>query len=115
MIEDSILDSVKKLLSGIPAENADFDKDIIYAINSWFTTLMQLGVGPENGFGITGKNETWGQFSQDPVVIRWASEYIATKTRITFDPPQSSSALECLKELASEYEWRIYIYAEFGN
>ena len=42
---DSILTSIKKLL-GITEEYEHFDQDIIMHINSVFSVLTQLGVGP---------------------------------------------------------------------
>lgn len=46
---DSILVSIKKLL-GIAADYTHFDPDIIMHINSAFSVLTQLGVGPPEGF-----------------------------------------------------------------
>lgn len=46
---DSILTSIKKLL-GITEEYEHFDQDIIMHINSVFSVLTQLGVGPAEGF-----------------------------------------------------------------
>ena len=46
---DSILTSIKKLL-GITEEYEHFDQDIIMHINSVFSGLTQLGVGPAAGF-----------------------------------------------------------------
>ena len=42
---ESILTSIKKLL-GISEEDDYFDPDIIMHINTVFTILTQLGVGP---------------------------------------------------------------------
>lgn len=50
---DSILTSIKKLL-GIAEEYEHFDPDIVMYINSAFSVLTQLGVGPEEGFRIVG-------------------------------------------------------------
>lgn len=112
---ESILTSVKKLLSGLPEENVDFDQDIVYAINSWFMVLSQVGAGPRTGFSITDKTTTWSDYSDDQFLNGMVKEYIVSKVRITFDPPQSNSALECLKQIAAELEWRILVYSESGN
>ena len=48
---DSILDSVKKVLNQ-GADDDFFDPDILMHINTVFSTLHQLGVGPEDGFAI---------------------------------------------------------------
>ena len=56
---DSILNTTKKLL-GIAEENTEFDLDIILHINSVFTILTQLGVGPNKGFFVTDNSATHG-------------------------------------------------------
>ena len=48
----SILDSIKKNL-GIVPEYTAFDDQIILDINAAFSTLHQLGFGPDEGFEIT--------------------------------------------------------------
>ena len=50
-ITDSVLTSIKKLL-GIAEEYEHFDADLIMHINSVFSILTQLGVGPSKGFMI---------------------------------------------------------------
>ena len=54
---DSILTSIKKLL-GIAEEYEHFDPDIVMYINSAFSVLTQLGVGPEEGFRIEDASKT---------------------------------------------------------
>ena len=51
---ESILTSIKKLLGMDPTFVA-FDEDIIMHINSAFSSLSQLGVGPVEGFKIKFK------------------------------------------------------------
>lgn len=63
-ISESILISIKKLL-GIDESYTHFDPDIIIHINSVFSILTQMGVGPANGFSISGKDEVWSEFIQD--------------------------------------------------
>ena len=59
---DSILTSIKKLL-GIAEEYEHFDPDIVMYINSAFSVLTQLGVGPEEGFRIEDASKTWSESS----------------------------------------------------
>jgi len=51
-MEESILISTKKVL-GLPEGDEAFDLDVITFINSAFSTLDQVGVGPTGGFYIT--------------------------------------------------------------
>ena len=54
---DSILTSVKKLL-GLTEEYTAFDADLIMHINSVLMILRQMGVGPQEGFGISDATAT---------------------------------------------------------
>ena len=109
---DSILTTVKKLI-GITEDYTHFDQDIIVHINSAFSTLNQLGVGPENGFRIFGSEETWDGFSSDPILIEWVKTYVYLKTRLIFDSSSMSSyVLESIKQTISELEFRMNVYSE---
>lgn len=104
---DSILLSVKKLL-GIDSEYTQFDQDIIMFINMAFSTLYQLGVGPEEGFMITGESETLQDFIGDNTTLfESVKVYLYLRTKILFDPPTSSYVLEAYKEQIRELESRL--------
>ena len=105
---DSILTSIKKLL-GITEEYEHFDPDIIVHINSAFMILTQLGIGPKNGFSITGNVEKWEDFLPDERMIHSVKSYIHLKVKLMFDPPLSSAVLECHKEQIKELEWRLQV------
>lgn len=109
-MEESILNTIKKLL-GITKEYTAFDEDLIVYINSAFSILRQLGVGPDEGYFITGVNETWGDFiTGDPARLRLVRSYVYMKVRLMFDPPtQSSALLESMKEQVREFEWRLNV------
>lgn len=108
---DSILNSIKKLL-GITEEYTHFDNDLIMHINSVFMTLNQLGVGPSEGFAITGSYETWNDFVEEDQRLDAVKSYIYLKVRLLFDPPTSSAVLDAINRQISEFEWRLNIAAE---
>lgn len=105
-MSESILTSIKKLL-GIADEYTHFDTDIIIHINTAFSVLHQLGVGPDIPFIITGENETWDQFIQDNDKLHMVKTYIYLKVRLVFDPPTNSAAMDAFKKQCDEYEWRL--------
>ena len=105
---NSILTSIKKLL-GITEECEDFDLDIIMHINSVFSVLTQIGVGPTEGFSISDKEDEWSDFISDAKNIELVKSYTHLKVRLIFDPPTSSAVLESMKSLISEMEYRINI------
>ena len=108
---DSILTSIKKLL-GITEDYENFDADIIMHINSVFMTLRQIGVGPEEGFFIEDKSATWADFMGDETKIESVKTYMYMKVRLLFDPPLSSTVIECMNRSISEFEWRLILESE---
>lgn len=111
-ISESILTSIKKLL-GIDENYTHFDPDIVMHINSVFSILTQMGVGPANGFSISGKDETWSQFILDkPNIFSLVKSYVYMKVRLLFDPPLSSAAIESINRQISEFEWRLFVAAD---
>lgn len=105
---ESILNSVKKILN-IGAENTCFDTDIIIHINSILANLVQMGVGPTEGFAITGATETWEQFTDNAVYLNQVRSYVPIKVKLMFDPPTNSSLIESFEKLANELEWRLFV------
>lgn len=82
--------------------------DLIMHINSVLMILRQMGVGPQEGFGISDATATWSEFCQNRADIEAVKSYTALKVKMLFDPPQSSSTMEATKNLISELEWRLY-------
>ena len=108
---DSILISIKKLL-GIGAEYNVFDPDIIIHINTAFSTLNDLGLGPSEGFSISDDTATWNSYIQNDKIFESVKTYIYLRVKILFDPPLNSSVLETMKETIRELEWRLNVNAE---
>lgn len=111
---ESILNSIKKLL-GIAEDYDHFDSDIIMHINSVFTTLTQLGVGPEDGFSINDEAEKWEDFLPEERMIHSVKSYMFMKVKFMFDPPLSSAVIECMKEQIKEMEWRLQVAVDSAN
>lgn len=111
---DSILNDIKKMLGLDPDYNA-FDTDVIININSAFMTLQQLGVGPVNGFSISGVDDKWFDFMEQSTLLEESKRYIYLKTRLGFDPPTSSFVIDTIERMIKESEWRMYISAEEGE
>lgn len=111
MTMDSILTSVKKML-GIEEEYKHFDTDILMHINSAFSILTQIGVGPDSGFMITDENVNWSDFIKEEAKLNLVKSYMFLKVKLLFDPPMSTAVLECYKAQISEYESRLNMAAE---
>ncbi|MDF2800237.1 MAG: hypothetical protein K0S61_140 [Anaerocolumna sp.] len=103
---NSILISTKKLL-GYEQDFTQFDPDIILFINSVMLSLNQLGVGPSDGFEITGEEETWTDLFGDRKDLSAVKTYVYLKVRLLFDPPTNESLIKSIERQIIEAEWRI--------
>lgn len=107
-MNDSILTSIKKLL-GIGEDDTSFDTDILLHINSTFSVLTQLGIGPKEGYSIGSKSETWSEYIDDNKKQQMVVSYMYLKVRLLFDPPQSSVLVQAIKDQISEHEFRLNV------
>lgn len=110
-ISSSILETIKKLI-GIDKDYGVFDIDLVVAINSSFTILNQLGVGPKKAFSISGPSETWDEFFSEEESIELAKSYAYLRARLLFDPPTTGVLHEAIERQISEFEWRLMIQAQ---
>lgn len=110
---DSILTFIKNML-GYDEEYTHFDPDITMNINSAFSSLNQLGVGPSTGFLITDKSKTWNDFIGSREDLEFIKMYTYLKVRLGFDPPTNAFLVEAMERQISELEWRINSKVEGG-
>lgn len=105
---DSILESVKKLL-GLTKDYDAFDSDILIHINTVFSTLTQMGVGPSEGFEITGYDELWSDYiTSDSKKTQQLRTYLYMKVKSLFDPPSNGNLAEAMNKAIHEMEYRLY-------
>jgi hypothetical protein len=108
---DSILNGTKKIL-GLNSDYLAFDFDIITHINAAFSTLNQLGVGPEDGFFIEDSTANWEDFVVPANQLNLVKTYVYLKVRFLFDPPTTSFLLDAMNNQIKEYEWRLNLFRE---
>ena len=112
MMEESILATIKEMI-GPSVDYSAFDTDLIVNINTAFTVLNQLGVGPVSGFKITGEDERWSDFlGEDVLNLEAVKTYIYLKVRMAFDPPSTGAMVDAYKEMIKEYEWRLNVQVD---
>lgn len=112
-IPNSILDSTKKML-GIDADNTDFDVDIIIHINSVFSRLQQLAVGPEDGFEIEDSSKLWSDFLGTNKLINNVKTLMYLQVRMYFDPPSLSFDINAKQSQIDKLEWLINVAVDKG-
>jgi hypothetical protein len=116
-MEQSILKSTKKIL-GIGEDDASFDLDIITHINTAFSHLHQLGVGPDAGFEIEDDTLTWADFLDPSAVPNVVAMTNAVKTNVhlrvrsLFDPPQQWHIMNSLQNQLVESDSRVSMMRE---
>ena len=110
-MEPSILKSIKKVL-GIGADYTAFDVDILMHVNTVFSTLHQLGIGPPEGFMVENEHALWSTFLEDDPRLNSVKTYMYLKVRLLFDPPATSFAIEAMEKQIQELEWRLSVVRE---
>lgn len=108
---ESILNTIKKML-GFEADYNAFDTDIIVNINMVFNILLQLGVGPAEGFSISGPDETWSDYITDMRKLEMVKTYIYLKVKQIFDPGTSSALNTAIDNQIKELEWRLNVQVD---
>ena len=110
--KDSILGSVRKLLGS----DKYFDTDLILHINTVFSKLQQMGVGPEGGFSIEDGSSEWDEFTEDEDILNMVKSYVALQVRLLFDiATTSSSVIDTMKEQCAELEWRLNSACDYDS
>lgn len=110
-MEDSILKSVKNALD-VGEDYTVYDGRIIMHINSVFSTLQQLGIGPIEGFQIEDDSALWSEFLLGDPRLNNVKTYVTLRTRMLFDPPTNAYWVTAMQDQIKELEWRMNVYVE---
>lgn len=111
---DSILESIKKAL-GLEPDYDVFDLDVIMHINTAFSALTDVGVGPVDGFVISDNTALWSSYSGDMIRLASVKSFIFLKVRLLFDPPATSFAINAMEKMVDEMLWRLNVIGETLN
>lgn len=114
-METSILKSTKKIL-GIGPDDTSFDLDILTHINSAFSNLQQLGIGPVEGFVIEDEDAEWADFvvteATEIPTLSLLKTCIYLRVRMLFDPPTTSYLINATETQITEHEQRLSMLRE---
>lgn len=110
-MSESILNTIKVMLNIEDDCNA-FDIEIVAYINSALFTLSQLGIGPEEGFSITGPTELWSDYIESEKNLTAVQTFIKLKVQLLFDPPSNSFVVDAINKQIEELGWRLCLEAE---
>lgn len=103
---DSILETIRDRVTGSATEK-DFDSDLTMHINSAFSDLCDIGVGPKEGFSIENESSKWSEFTDDLVVLNSVKEFVYLSVKLAFDPPTQTALLASMERRYSKLEWRL--------
>lgn len=105
-MSESILSSTKKIL-GLTESFTAFDQDVIVHLNASLGVLSQIGVGPDDGIFVDGKETEWAELGLPDNQLALTKTYIYLKVRSLFDPPTTSFAIEAMDKQIQQFEWRL--------
>lgn len=105
-MNESILTGIKKTLN-LQADYEAFDQDVLMHINTVFSTLNQLGVGPALGFMIEDESKTWDEFFGTDPRLNHIKTYVYLRVRLLFDPPTTGYHVKAMQDQITELEWRL--------
>lgn len=108
---ESILTATKRACGMLESYDA-FDSEILEHINSAFSVLHQLGVGPLDGFIVEGYEEKWSDFVPDGPLQNLVRQYVPMSARHDFDPPTNSGTLKSMESRLSQLESRMSYYVD---
>ena len=108
----SILTTIKKMI-GICDDS--FDTDLKVCINTVLISLIQIGVGPQEGFVVIDENQTFEEFCGSNLQLESVKMYVYLKTKLMFDPPNNSNITQTFEKTIQEIEWRLNRSVETNN
>jgi len=107
----SILTDTKKTL-GIAEDYTVFDLEVMMHINSALSTVVQLGIGPEEGFEVLDATAEWADFIGTDLRLNSVKTYVYLRVRLLFDPPTTSYLIDSLQKQLEQLEWRLNVIRE---
>lgn len=105
-LQDSVLKTIKTMI-GVAEDDDSFDQFIMVLINNELFKLRQIGVVTEQTI-VEDRTVDWSEIIDDEGLFDPIKTYIYCNVKLAFDPPQNSTMLQTLKDIAKEAEWRLY-------
>lgn len=110
-MSESILNTIKVMLN-VEDDCDAFDTEIVAYINSALFTLSQFGIGPEEGFSVTGPTERWSDYIKSGKNLTAIQTFIKLKVQLLFDPPSNSFVVDAINKQIDELGWRLCLEVE---
>ena len=78
-----------------------------------FDILTQLGVGPKEGYAISGNTEVWSDYLSDNKLLNLVKTYIPMKVKLMWDN-NNGTVNNAISDIVAEKEWRINVMVDPG-
>lgn len=112
-MEESILNSIKKLIGGFGPDDTSFDTDLIMSINTVLMVIMQEWYGMDHAFIIEDASATWSDFlGENTTDYEAVKTLVYLKVRMLFDPPQGQALMQAINDQIKDLEWRLYVWKD---
>lgn len=110
--KNEILEDIKAIC-GITSASTDFDTQIVIHANSVISSLRQLGELSGSLYKISkDEPDKWDDLESDPEIQPLIVEYVCLRTKLSFDPPQSTSVETAYSGRIDELEFRIGVLTD---
>lgn len=110
-MEETILVTCKRNISGLTPDNHDFDLEILDHINTYIRTLNRFGIGKENF--VATADSVWSDYLDGDVdYYTTVKSYIPLKIKYMWDPPTVGAAVSAIQESLKELEFDLMIHRE---
>lgn len=110
-MNDSILESVKKICNVAP-EDKSFDPELIIYTNSALMTIMQEWHDMDHAFRVEDGTETWDDILDEDADYDGIKQLVGLKVKLVFDTPSNSAVLQAIKDEIANLEWRLYAWKD---
>lgn len=110
-MEETILVTCKRNMSGITPDNHDFDDEILDHINTYISVLNGLGIGVDP-FTATA-DSVWSDFLGENVsYYQIVKSWLPLKIKYWWDPPTVGASVNAIQESLKELEFRLMMRRE---
>lgn len=110
-MEETILNTCKRNISGITPENHDFDDEILDHINTYISVLNGFGIGVDP-FTATADSVWSDLLGADVSYYQIVKSWLPLKIKYWWDSPTVGAVINATQEALKELEFRLMVRRE---
>ena len=110
-MDETILVTIKRNLSGLTPDNHDYDAEILDHINTYIRFLHRFGIGADSFYATA--ESLWSDFlGNDVAYYNDAKDYIMLKVKYWWDPPTVGAVVSAVENSLKEIEFNLRMERE---